>query len=62
MRVDIARAILMDKPIIVFDEFTSVVDREVAKISSYAIQKAVRRTNKQFIAVTCHYDVARAAR
>jgi ABC-type ATPase with predicted acetyltransferase domain len=57
MRVDIARAILLDKPIIVFDEFTSVVDREVAKISSFAIQKAVRRTNKQFIAVTCHYDV-----
>jgi ABC-type ATPase with predicted acetyltransferase domain len=57
MRVDIARAILLDKPVIVFDEFTSVVDREVAKISSYAIQKAVRRAGKKFIAVTCHYDV-----
>jgi hypothetical protein len=57
MRVDIARAIVLDKPIIVFDEFTSVVDREVAKISSYAIQKAIRRANKQFIAVTCHYDI-----
>jgi ABC-type ATPase with predicted acetyltransferase domain len=57
MRVDIARAMLLDEPIIVFDEFTSVVDREVAKISSFAIQKAIRRTNKKFIAVTCHYDV-----
>jgi ABC-type ATPase with predicted acetyltransferase domain len=57
MRVEIARAILLEKPIIVFDEFTSVVDREIAKISSYAIQKAIRRTKKKFIAVTCHYDV-----
>jgi len=57
MRVDIARALLLEEPIIVFDEFTSVVDREVAKVSSLAIQKAVRRTSKQFIAVTCHYDV-----
>jgi ABC-type ATPase with predicted acetyltransferase domain len=57
MRVDIARALLLNEPIIVFDEFTSVVDREVAKVSSLAIQKAVRRTSKQFIAVTCHYDV-----
>ena len=57
MRVDIARALLLEEPVIVFDEFTSVVDREVAKVSSLAIQKAVRRTGKKFIAVTCHYDV-----
>ena len=46
MRVDVARALLLEEPVIVFDEFTSVVDREVAKISSLAIQKAVRRTGK----------------
>ncbi len=57
MRVDIARALLLEEPVIVFDEFTSVVDREVAKVSSLAIQKAVRRSGKRFIAVTCHYDV-----
>jgi ABC-type ATPase with predicted acetyltransferase domain len=57
MRVDIARALCSDKSLIVFDEFTSVVDREVAKVSAYAVSKAIRRTNKQFIAVTCHYDV-----
>jgi hypothetical protein len=51
------RALLLEETIIVFDEFTSVVDREVAKVSSLAIQKAVRRTKKKFIAVTCHYDV-----
>lgn len=57
MRVDVARALSLDHDLIVFDEFTSVVDREIAKIASYAISKAVRRTDKQFIAVTCHYDV-----
>ena len=57
MRVDIARALCLDKPEIVFDEFTSVVDREIAKVSAFAISKAVRRSKKKFIAVTCHYDV-----
>ena len=49
---------MLNQDLIVFDEFTSVVDREIAKVSAYAIAKAVRRTNKKFIAVTCHYDVA----
>jgi ABC-type glutathione transport system ATPase component len=57
MRVDIARALCLDRQLIVFDEFTSVVDREIAKVSAFAIAKAVRRSKKQFIAVTCHYDV-----
>ncbi|MGA2682950.1 MAG: ABC transporter ATP-binding protein [Candidatus Bathyarchaeia archaeon] len=58
MRVDIARALCLPQQLIVFDEFTSVVDREVAKIASFAISKAIRRLDgKKFIAVTCHYDV-----
>ncbi len=57
MRCDLATAILSDKQLFVFDEFTSVVDRQVAKIGSFAMQKAIRRTKKQFIAVTCHNDV-----
>ena len=57
MRVDIARALFLNKPLVVFDEFTSVVDREIAKVSAFAISKAVRRSSKKFIAVTCHYDV-----
>lgn len=57
MRVDLARNMLDDKELIVFDEFTSVVNREVAKTSSYAISKAVRRENKKFIAVACHKDI-----
>jgi ABC-type ATPase with predicted acetyltransferase domain len=57
MRVDLARAILDEKDFFVFDEFTSVVDRQVAKIGSFAMQKAIRKTQKKFIAVTCHSDV-----
>lgn len=57
MRCDIARAILEKRDMFVFDEFTSVVDRNVARVSSLAIQKAIRRQDKRFIAVTCHYDV-----
>jgi ABC-type nitrate/sulfonate/bicarbonate transport system ATPase subunit len=57
MRCDLARAILSDIDLFVFDEFTSVVDRQVAQIGSFAMQKAIRKTQKKFIAVTCHFDV-----
>lgn len=57
MRVDLASAILDEKNFFVFDEFTSVVDRNVAQIGSFAMQKAIRKTDKKFIAVTCHADV-----
>lgn len=43
---------------IVFDEFTSVVDRTVAQIGSAALAKTVRQSGRQFVAVTCHEDVA----
>lgn len=62
MRVDLARALLSAKEgdTIVFDEFTSVVDRTVAKTACIAINRALNRMNKniRFIAVTCHHDVA----
>jgi GNAT superfamily N-acetyltransferase len=58
MRCDLARAIASKKKLIVFDEFTSVVDRQVAKAASFALAKHLRRKRaKRFIAVTCHYDV-----
>jgi len=46
-------------PIVVFDEFTSVVDRTVAKVCSAAVAKAIRggRVERRFVAVTCHDDV-----
>lgn len=57
-RADLARAILETSGVLVFDEFTSLVDRTVAKVGSYAVQKYVRKMKRQFVAVTCHYDVA----
>lgn len=56
MRVDLARA-LLENDKICFDEFTSVVDRNVAETMCIATNKAIKRTNKKFIAVTCHYDI-----
>lgn len=57
MRAELARLILeSDRPFI-YDEFTSVVDRQVACIGSSAIQKFIRKQGKQFVAVSCHYDV-----
>lgn len=57
MRCDLARAILEKREMFVFDEFTSVVDRDVAKIGSLAMQKAIRRRGEKFIAVSCHDDI-----
>ena len=56
-RVDIARRLLELKGTIVVDEFTSVVDRQVAKITSHAVQKYIRAHKRKFVAVTCHHDI-----
>lgn len=42
---------------IVFDEYTSVVDRHVAQIGSAAVARTIRQRGQQFVAVTCHEDV-----
>lgn len=56
-RVHVARCLAESKEIAVVDEFTSVIDRTVAQIGSAAVAKAVRRSGKKFVAVTCHYDI-----
>jgi GNAT superfamily N-acetyltransferase len=56
-RASVARSLAETAGLVVVDEFTSTVDRQVAKIASHAVQKAVRRDDRQLIAVTCHYDV-----
>ena len=57
-RASLARRLLESGQLTVVDEFTSVVDRQVAKIASHAVQKYIRRQgDQQFVAVTCHYDV-----
>lgn len=58
-RCDLARALLLVNRVVVFDEFTSVVDRTVAKVGSAAIARSLRAglVDKRFVAVTCHYDL-----
>jgi GNAT superfamily N-acetyltransferase len=48
-----------DNSLVAFDEFTSVVDRNVARVISAAIAKGIHtgRIGCRFVAVTCHYDV-----
>lgn len=69
-RGDLARGILRAQEsavtpcfgrICVFDEYSSVVDRTVARISSAAVAKAIRSATIpiRFVAITCHYDVLR---
>lgn len=43
--------------VILIDEFTSVVDRDVAKAMSNALQKYIRRHNKKIILASCHFDI-----
>jgi ABC-type dipeptide/oligopeptide/nickel transport system ATPase subunit len=43
--------------VVVIDEWTSVVDRTVAKVMSHCVQKYARRNQKRIILVSCHYDV-----
>jgi GNAT superfamily N-acetyltransferase len=47
------------RPLVAMDEFTSVVDRTVARVGSAAIARTIRglANGPQFVAITCHYDV-----
>lgn len=58
-RCELAKAIMDSSELIAFDEFTSVVDRVVAKVGAAAVSKAIRsgKVGRRFVAITCHYDV-----
>ena len=56
-RASIARHLIESSGVIVVDEFTSVVDRQVAKTACHCVQKYVRKNAKQFVAVSCHHDI-----
>ncbi|HVU87337.1 MAG TPA: GNAT family N-acetyltransferase [Pirellulales bacterium] len=57
---EIAAVDLAAWPVVAFDEFTSVVDRNVAQVGSMAVARAIRggRLRCRFVAITCHYDIA----
>lgn len=46
-----------ENEVVLIDEYTSVVDRDVAKSMSYALQKYIRRYNKKIVLASCHFDI-----
>ena len=42
---------------VVIDEWTSVVDRSVAKVMSHCVQKYARKFNKRIVLCACHFDI-----
>lgn len=56
-RANLARLVCECPDNVVVDEFTSVVDRQIAKIGSLAFQKSWRRTGKKAVLLSCHYDI-----
>ncbi len=56
-RAGLAR-VLCDQPDrAVIDEFTSVVDRQIAKVGAHAFAKAWRRAPGKVVLLSCHYDI-----
>lgn len=58
-RAGLAKIVCEKPKEIVIDEFTSVIDRQIAKIGSQAFQKAWRRGNPKgkVVLLTPHYDI-----
>lgn len=65
-RVAVAHALAQRDELTVVDEFTSVIDRQVAQICSAAVARTVRKRaqaleatgrHERLIAVACHYDI-----
>ena len=46
-----------DGDTIFIDEFTSVVNRDVAKSMSFALQRYIRKHNLHIILASCHFDI-----
>lgn len=58
-RAGLARLICEKPKCVIVDEFTSVIDRQIAKIGSNAFQKSWRRSNPKgkVVLLTPHYDI-----
>lgn len=56
-RAEIALMMAKTNDFAVIDEWTSVVDRTVAKVMSHCVQKHARKTDGTIILLSCHYDV-----
>lgn len=57
-RAELARILLEIEGDVVVDEFTSVVDRQIAQIGAAAFAKAWRRKpSGRVVVLSCHYDI-----
>ena len=57
-RAGLARLVSESPDGVVVDEFTSVVDRQIARIGAAAFSKAwKRKKGKQIVLLSCHYDI-----
>jgi len=56
-RADLARLVCEAPRFAVVDEFTSVVDRQIACIGAHAFAKSWRRTGGRAVLLSCHYDI-----
>ncbi len=56
-RADMAHLLLSGRDRVMLDEFTSVLDRKVARVGAKAFAKAWRRSpDRKVILFSCHYD------
>ena len=56
-RAGLARLISDAPTDVIVDEFTSVIDRQIAKVGALAFAKGWRRTKGRVILISCHYDI-----
>lgn len=56
-RYRIARLINENRPFWICDEWCSTLDREMAKIISFNLQKVARKLKKTVVVATCHTDL-----
>ena len=56
-RAELARIVCETPEAIVVDEFTSVVDRQIAKFGALAFSKSWKRTTGKCVLLSCHYDI-----
>lgn len=56
-RANLARLVCDAPGFAVVDEFSSVVDRQIARVGAGAFAKAWRRTGGRVVLLSCHYDI-----
>lgn len=56
-RAGLARLVCERPEHAVIDEFTSVIDRQIAKVGAAAFAKAWRKGSGQVVLLSCHFDI-----